>query len=193
MRNQTRLALATLPLAATLWFAGFARADYVPGPCTGGIAGVICAPGEWTQPGYVESAGPNPYLSIEEHGDEFAPGSDNSILTVWFRSDQAGVPDQGYQYTVGDWRTVSNGVITPPIQTGHTYTAWATLDSGDGNGPMLVDIAADGGNNGSGWAPTALVYDGDPNQVGGPMPTTCITAADPTQEGNTLGCAEASG
>src|SRR5450755_2396457 len=63
MRNQTRLALATLPLVAAMWFAGFARADYVPGPCTGGIAGVICAPGEWTQPGYVESAGPDPYLS----------------------------------------------------------------------------------------------------------------------------------
>ena len=43
-----RCAVLVVTSAVALVMPTVARADYVPGACTGGAAGVICAPGTWT-------------------------------------------------------------------------------------------------------------------------------------------------
>jgi len=170
-------ALATAGVAASLFCATGARADLVPGACSGGIAGTICAPDEWTQPTYAPSG--QPLFSIHEQADDFPAGSANWVVTFWFRSDVPGVPDRGYEYTVGDWVNTTNGQVTPPVPTGHSYAMWATVDHRDGQGPSPLDVTSD--TDGGSWEAAAAVSNPDPNQIGGPDATLCVSAADDTQ------------
>ena len=156
---------------------GPASADYVPGACSGGLAGVICAPGSWSQPDPTS----NTYFGAIESPADFPSGSGNWILTFWFRSQVPGQPDQAFSDPVSMWAGL--GFVNLPVAAGQDYTAWATLDRQDGNGPVLTDSQTE--VSGEDWSPTTTL-----TFAPGELASLCLSAADASQisAGAATGC-----